>query len=136
MGDAANIRYTVDVRNYFLKGEIPGWVDNVGKFGLRDRDMPAFDRCKPPNHGFVGSLVDICLDKQTEVEDEFVPHILSVRDENGVPQDGVLALWAIYGDIAIAEGLARDDVLMKDVKVDKRGPRIAAGVAAGCRRVD
>ncbi|CAH0029660.1 unnamed protein product [Clonostachys rhizophaga] len=152
MGDATDIRYTVDVRNYFLKGEIPGRVDDIGKFGFRDRDMPAFNRwwvgilvllfhfrkgrSKPPNHGFVGSLVDICLDKQAEVEDEFVPHILSVRDENGVPQDGVLALWAIDGDIAIAEGLARDDVLMKDVKVDKRGPRIAAGVGAGCRRVD
>lgn len=59
-----------------------------------------------------------------------------MRDENGVPQDGVLALWAIDSDIAIAEGLARDDVLMKDVKVDKRGPRIAVGIAAGRRRVD
>ncbi|CAG9989796.1 unnamed protein product [Clonostachys byssicola] len=152
MGDAPDVRHTVDMGNYFLKGEIPGWVDNIGKFGFRDWDVPAFDgwwvgilillfhlrkgRSKPPYHGFVGSLVNICLDKQAEVEDEFVPHILSVRDENGVPQDGVLALWAIYGDIAIAEGLARDDVFMKDVKVDKRGPRIAAGVAAGCRRVD
>lgn len=40
-------------------------------------------------------------------------------DNDGIAQDGVLAIGGVDGQVAVAEGLARDDVLLQDVEVDE-----------------
>lgn len=69
----------------------------------------------------VGGVVDVGLDEEAKVEYELIAQILSVRDDDGVAEDGVFAVGRVDGDVAVAEGLARDDVLLQDVKVDEAG---------------
>lgn len=81
----------------------------------------------------VGGVVDVGLDEEAKVEDELIAQILSVRNDDGVAEDGVLAVGRVDGDVAVAKGLARDYVLVEDVKVDERrtGRVLGGGDAAG-----
>lgn len=72
-----------------------------------------------PHHALVGSLVDIGLDEDAKVEDELVAEILGVGDDDGVAEHGVLAVGRVDGYVAVAKGLAGDDVFVEDVKVDE-----------------
>lgn len=71
-----------------------------------------------PHHALVGSLVDISLDEDAEVEDEFIAQILGVGNNDREAEHGVLAVWGVDSDVAVAKGLAGDDVFLEDVKVD------------------
>lgn len=99
----------------------------------------AKDGGEAADDALVGDLVNVGLDEQAKVEDELVAHVLGVGDEDGVAEDGVLAVGRVDGHVAVAEGLAWDDVLLEDVKVDERsaagcvGAGIGVGVAAAGR---
>ena len=84
-------------------------------------------RGETANDALVGGGGDGCLDEQAKVEDELIAQILSVRDDDGVAENGVLSVGGVDGDVAVAKGLARDNVLLQDVKVDE-------GRARGCFR--
>jgi hypothetical protein len=64
-------------------------------------------------------MVDIGVEDEAKVEDELVAQILCVGDDDGVAEDGVLAVRGVDGEVAVAKGLAGDDVLVQDVKVDE-----------------
>ena len=81
------------------------------------------------DHAFVGDLAGVDIDEQTKVEDELIALVLGVGDDDGVAEDGVFAIGGVYGDIAIAEGLPRDDVLLEDVEVNER--RASAALRGG-----
>ena len=51
-------------------------------------------------------------------------------DDDRMAEDGKLAVGRIDGDIAVAEGLAGDDVLMQDIKIDETDPG-GIGVSGG-----
>lgn len=82
----------------------------------------------------VGGMVDVGLDEEAKVEDELIAQILSVRNDDGVAEDCVLAVGRVDGDVAVAKGLARDDVLLEDVKVDERRARRVVGDGDASRR--
>ena len=42
-----------------------------------------------------------------------------MRDDDGVTEDGVLSVRGVDGEVAVAKGLAGDDVLVENVKVDE-----------------
>lgn len=42
-GDSADVGDAVDVGDYLLEGQVPGWVDDVGEFHFCYWDVPAFD---------------------------------------------------------------------------------------------
>lgn len=75
----------------------------------------------------VGGVVDVGLDEEAKVEDELVAQVLVVGNDDGVAEDGVLAVGGVDGDVAVAKGLARDNVLLQDVKVDERRARARLG---------
>lgn len=52
-----------------------------------------------------------------------------MRDDDGEAEDGVLAVGRVDGEVAVAKGLPRDDVLLEDVEVDER--RFGAGARGG-----
>lgn len=58
-----------------------------------------------------------------------------MSNDNREPEDAVFAVGRVDGDVAVAKGLAGDDVLLKNVKVNERwagsGVVAAAGIAAG-----
>jgi hypothetical protein len=83
----------------------------------------------------VRDLVNVGVDEQAKVEDELVALVLGVGDDDGEAEDGILAVGGVDGDVAVAKGLARDDVLLEDVKVDERraGATFGGGDAAGGR---
>jgi len=70
-----------------------------------------------------GGVVGVGLDEQAKVEDELVALVLCVGDDDGLPEDGVLAVGGVDGDEAVAKGLPGDDVLLQDVEVDERRAR-------------
>lgn len=80
-----------------------------------------------PHDALIRRLVALGLHQQAKVEDELIAHVLCMRDDDGKPQDGVLSVGGVDGDIAVAEGLAGDDVLLQDVKVDERRPLAVGG---------
>lgn len=75
-----------------------------------------------PHDALIGHLVAIVgLDDQAKVEDELVALVLWVGDGDGEAQDAVLGVRVVDGDVAVEEGLARDDVLLQHVKVEEAG---------------
>ena len=53
-----------------------------------------------------------------------------MRDENGIAEDSVFAVGSSDGDVAVAECLARNDVLLEDIEVDER--TAGGGLVSGC----
>lgn len=86
-----------------------------------------------PHDALIRGLVALGLDQQAKVEDELIAHILWIPNDHGEPQDGVFAVGRVDCDIAVAEGLAGDDVLLQDVKVDERRPLAVGGGDAAWR---
>jgi hypothetical protein len=84
---------------------------------------------QPAHDALVGHLVDIALDDQAEVEDELVAVVARARDGHGEAQHKVLAFRVGHGDVAVAEGLARDDVLLQHAEVEQRRLGGAVGAA-------
>lgn len=64
-------------------------------------------------------MVDISIEDEAKVKDELVAEILCVGDDDGVAEDGVLSVRGVDGEVAVAKGLAGDDVLVQHVKVDE-----------------
>lgn len=86
-----------------------------------------------PHNALIRCLVALRLHQQAEVEDELIAHVLGMWDDHRESQDGVLAIGRVDGDIAVAEGLARDDVLLQNVEVDERRPLAIRGGDAAWR---
>lgn len=54
-----------------------------------------------------------------------------MRDGHGEAQDGVLAVGRVHRDVAVEEGLPRDDVLLQHVEVEEAGFVVAGGGGGG-----
>jgi hypothetical protein len=78
-------------------------------------------------------LVAFGLHQQAKVEDELIAHVLCMRNDHGEPQDSVFAVGRVDCDIAVAKGLAGDDVLLQDVKINERRALAVAGGDAAWR---
>lgn len=59
------------------------------------------------------------LDEQAEVEDELVALVFGMSDDDGEAKDGVFAVGRVDGEVAVAKGLARDDVFLEDVEINE-----------------
>lgn len=95
---------------------------------------------EPSHHPLVGDLVDIALDDQPKVEDELVALVLGVGDGDGEAEHRVLGVGVIDGNVPVEEGVAWDDVLLEDVKIEEtwfwcpgggRGTSCCAAAAGG-----
>jgi len=69
------------------------------------------------DHLLKGSLVDINLDDDTEVEHELIAFILLILDADWVAEDAVLIVGIADGNVTVAEGLAGNDVFGHRLKV-------------------
>lgn len=67
----------------------------------------------------------VCRDDDAEVEDELVARVLLVVDAHGEAEDAVLTAGVATGDVAVAEGLARDHEVGYGVEVEEGGGLVA-----------
>lgn len=111
---------TASIRTHFLTAATRSEsVNNVAAqvlillLHLRKRDR------QPSHHTFIRDLVDITLHHQPEIENELVALVLWIGNGNGEAEHRVFGVWVVDGDVAVEEGVARDDVLLQDVKVEE-----------------
>ena len=82
-------------------------------------------RRQAADYALVRHMIGVGVDQQPKVEDELVALILRVTNDHGVTKDRIPTIGRVDCDIAVAERLSRDDVLVEHVKVDERRPRAA-----------
>lgn len=55
-------------------------------------------------------MIDIVIDYEIKIEDEFIVVILGVWDRNREIKDKVFVVWVGYGDVFVVEWFFRNDV--------------------------
>ncbi len=68
----------------------------------------------------VGDLVDVILDDEAKVEDEGVAVVALAGNGDGETEDNVFPLGVGNGNVAVAKGLARDEIFAEHAEVEQR----------------
>lgn len=67
----------------------------------------------------------VARDHDAEVEDELIARVFLVVHAHGEAEDAVVAAGVAAGDVAVAEGLARDHEVGYGVEVEELGGLVA-----------
>jgi hypothetical protein len=65
--------------------------------------------------------IDLNANDDTEIEHEFISHILFIFDTNWVTKDSIPVFGIAYRDVSVAEALPRYDVLAHCFEVEEAG---------------